>query len=603
MRFTANNKGFTLIEILVVLALTLMVMGLIFGPLIKTFQITRRAETIIRVQDNARMALSQITGDLSNAMYVYDNTRDPIYFPVLNSLGNRVDVPVLYAKVDLVLPKMRGYCPKNTAHTPGGIQRGEEAAPTCPVDGEILELKPVEPLIPDTVIVRYFLGLKDPTQDYYNAYNYKLAEADTVDNTYVLYRAEFNPFDSRLFPNPSQANFNANLSDPNFFYNNLPNGQPGGQTYAMAWRKISRPVVTLNDIDLITIEFDASGNPIVTPTVKFAPTAVYNDPLVPTTGAKEQPEKGEAPPTMYKASYGHWVLPYKVTLDSDNQPGVVYETMLGLNLTGQDPPSHMCIYKMTASTSPVFVFNITNYLSTRNASPYGAGEMWPLRLADRELAFTVDTIKGTVNCSFPNCYRAYCDDLNAMVAAGMGGDMTLSEVANSVDINADSYRRILVNLPTGSLPLDPRVLSNATVVPGSVKVIAPDALRPRTPSPVPYSRAAFLTQDAGVNQFTVDIEHDKDYANVAFPGAAAIYFHVPRSAEPSGDVTFPNEGSNDVLVYYEVQNNKKGDRLRANYVTKDLMTVILGIRIYDTESGKVQAIQLTNKMRLRNIAE
>lgn len=595
MRFTANNKGFTLIEILVVLALTLMVMGLIFGPLIKTFQITRRAETIIRAQDNARMALSQITGDLSNAMYVYDNTRDPIYFPVLNSLGNPVVTQVLYAKVDLVLPKMRGYCPKNTAHTPGGIQRREEAAPTCPVDGEILELKPVEPLIPDTMIVRYFLGLKDPTQDYYNAYNYKLAEADKVDNTYVLYRAEFSPFNSALFEYADQAHFNANLSDPNFFYN---------PPYAQAWRKISRPVVTLNDIDLITIEFDASGNPIVTPTVKFTPTAVYNDPLVPTTGAKEQPEKGEAPPTMYKASYGHWVLPYKVTLDSDNQPGVVYETMLGLGTTGQDPGTDMCIYRTSGSTDPVFVFNITHYLNTKDASPYGAGEMWPTNLGERELAFTVDTIKGTVNCAFPNCYQAYCDNLNAKVAAGMGGDMTLSEVANSVDINTDSYRRILVNLPTGSLPLDPRVLSNATVVPGSVKVIAPDALRPKNSSLVTYSRAAFLTQDPGTNQFTVDIEHDKDSTNAVFPGAAAIYFHAPRSAEqPLGDVTFPNQGSNDVLVYYEVQNNKKGDRLRANYVTKDLMTVILGIRIYDTESGKVQAIQLTNKMRLRNIAE
>lgn len=630
MRFTTNNKGFTLIEILVVLALTVIVMGLIFGPLIKTFQITRQAETIIRAQDNARMALSQVTRDLSNAMYVYDNTRDPINFPVLNSLGSPVIKQVLYAKVDLVLPKMRGYCPKNTAHTPGGIQRGEEAAPTCPVCGELLELKPVEPLIPDTVIVRYFLGLKDPTQPYYNGYNYKLAEADRQDNTYVLYRVEFKPFDRLLFPDPSQANFNNNLSDPNFFYKSDPltDTAPNGRTFAANWRSICRPVVTLNDIDLITIEFDASGNPIVTPTVKFAPTAVYNDPLVPTSGAKEQPENGEAPPTMYKASYGHWVLPYKVMLDSDNQPGVVYETMLGLNITGEDPPTDMCIYRTKASTQSVFVFNITHYLKTKDASPYGVGEILPSQPADRELAFTVDTVKGTVNCAFPNCIETqsnpYCTQLNELqgvhgheVFARVGGYMALSEVANSSDINDKITQGLGLGLPFQphptliniNAPSPPRVLNNATVVPGSVRVIfARDLVQlPQPPKPAYYTKSAFLTQDPGANQFAVDIEHDKDYSGNPSPGAAAVYFHEPRSTELSGDFPFPDDPNvkekNDVLVYYEVQNNKKGDRLRANYVTKDLMTVILGIRIYDTESGKVQAIQLTNKMRLRNIAE
>ena len=52
-----------------------------------------------------------------------------------------------------------------------------------------------------------------------------------------------------------------------------------------------------------------------------------------------------------------------------------------------------------------------------------------------------------------------------------------------------------------------------------------------------------------------------------------------------------------------MQNNLKGDLLHANYVTKELMTIIMGIRIYDSNSGKVQAVQLTNKMRLKNIAE
>ena len=613
MRLNANNKGFTLIEILVVLALTVMVMGLIFYPLIQTFKITRQAETMIRVQDNARMALSQVSQDLSNAMYVYDNTNDPINCPVLNSLGNPVAVQVLYAKVDLVLPRMRGYCPSNTLHTPGGIKIVadppllNEAGMRCPICGELLELKPIEPLVPDTTIVRYFIGLKDPLNPYFNGYEtkltHRLAAAEDVDNTYVLYRVEFNPFDARLFPNVDPANFNNNLSDPNFFYNNTSNGGPNGETYAMAWRKISRPVVTLNDIDLITIEYDANGAPIVTPTVKFAPTAIYNDPLVPTTGANEEPDRGEAPPTMYKASYGHWVLPYKITLDSDDQPGVVYETMPGLGTTGpQDPPTDMCIYKKSGG-NVALVFNITHYLNTKNdptvysGARYGFGEMWPSNIDDREKAFTVDTMKGTVNCAFPNCYQTYCDTLNTQIGTALGGDITLSQLASSGSINVNPDRTFVINAPDAP---DPRVLSNGTVVLGSVKVIAPDALRQQTAPLVQYTRTAFLTQDPGPNQFTVDANSfDPSYG-----GAAAIYFHVPHPSEATDELTFPPEnGANDVLIYYEVQNNRKGDLLRANYVTKDLMTVIMGIRIYDSNSGRLQFLQLTNKMRLKNIAD
>jgi prepilin-type N-terminal cleavage/methylation domain-containing protein len=609
MRLNADNKGFTLIEILVVLALTIMVMGLIFGPLIQTFKITRQAETMIRAQDNARMALSQVSQDLSNAMYVYDNTRDSLSFPVVDSSGTPVTVQALYAKVDMVLPRMRGYCTVSTTHTPGGIQRGDEAAPRCPVCGQPLELKPIEPLVPDTTIVRYFIGLKDPSKPYFNGYEtkltHRLAAAEDVDNTYVLYRVEFNPADptdiADLFPDDVNGDglpdtVNDRLSYAGFFYD---------PAHASAWRRRCRPVVTLNDIDLITVEYDANGAPIVTPTVKFAPTAIYNDPLVPTTGANEEPDRGEAPPTRYKASYGHWVLPYKITLDSDDQPGVVYETMPGLGTTGpQDPPTDMCIYKKSGG-NVALVFNITHYLNTKSdpaiysGARYGFGEMWPSNIDDREKAFTVDTMKGTVNCAFPNCYQTYCDTLNTQIGTALGGDITLSQLASSGLINQNPDRVFVINAPDAP---DPRVFSNGTVVLGSVKVIAPDALRQQTAPLVQYTRTAFLTQDPGPDQFTVDANSfDPSYG-----GAAAIYFHVPHPAAGTAieDHTFPpDNGVNDVLIYYEVQNNRKGDLLRANYVTKDLMTVIMGIRIYDSNSGRLQFLQLTNKMRLKNIAD
>jgi hypothetical protein len=38
-----------------------------------------------------------------------------------------------------------------------------------------------------------------------------------------------------------------------------------------------------------------------------------------------------------------------------------------------------------------------------------------------------------------------------------------------------------------------------------------------------------------------------------------------------------------------------------NYSTKTLMQITLGIRYYDRNSGKLQPIELTNKVRVRNL--
>ena len=196
----------------------------------------------------------------------------------------------------------------------------------------------------------------------------------------------------------------------------------------------------------------------------------------------------------------------------------------------------------------------------------------------------------------------YCEALNATL--NLGGKIALSTVANSTEINTaytptDPYRRLLINW-SGAPGTSEIVLGNATVVPGSVKVIAPDT----TPGAsygtlVPYTRLPFLSHSPGPNEFTVDVEHGNPDPLAA--GIAAIYFDASQPAGVGSAATLP-EGINNVLVYYEAQNNMKGDNLRANYVTKSVMTVILGIRIYDPTSGKPQAIQLTNKIRLRNVA-
>lgn len=568
-----GKKGFTLLEILIVIALTVIIMGLVFGPIVQSFNLTRQAEVMIRAQDNARLALSLVSRDLANAMYVYDNTEAPMNFPVTRADGTPVIVPVYYAKVDMVLPRMSGYCPTDPAHTPGGLPRGEEAAPECPVCGAELELKPLEPLAPDTKIVRYFVGLLDPLIPYADPNTQRLVEAGG-DNMYILYRAEFSPTDTKLFDNVTDPM--ANINDPSFFYG----------PHAAEWKRISRPVVTLQSVNLVRIEYDNNGEPLVTPSVRFMPTAIYNDPLVPTSDAGDDPEHGDTPPTKYKAAYGHWVLPYEVICEPD--PGGPYFFMTRVGLGGNsdpDPYYDMCIYRTDrASGQQRFVFNISHYEHTRLAGVYalaqfGAGEILPASDNNEQRSFIVDAVRGTVNCALPVVQQNLSTQLS----------MAVSKSADTQQIN-DSItlypgRHLLINEPAE------QIIRNSSVVPGSVKVIGPDARLGREPEPVLYTRIPFLLYEPQPNQYSVDPYFDEQN------GVAQLRFHTLHTASGNPGSPLP---PGDVWVYYEVQNNKTNDAFRASYTTKSLMTIVMGIRVYGN-SGRAEVVELTNKVKLRNV--
>jgi hypothetical protein len=410
-----------------------------------------------------------------------------------------------------------------------------------------------------------------------------------------------------------------NRQDPDFFYNTNENGH--NETYAEAWRKISRPVAAVEDVDLVTLKYDRDGDPVVSPTVCFAPTAVYNDPLTPVSQGS-----GDAPPTVYKASYGNWVLPYKVVLQPGSSPAITYETMPGaaLNSGSEDPPTDMCVYRVdyTQPGKPAytFVFNITHYERSRFGNNiYGVGDMLPSIAAQRERAFMVDTVKGTVSCAFPNVYKAYCNNLNGLVQERFGKRnvwMPLSGVASTDSVAADGT--LLINYGPAGGSMDPRILPNATVVPGTVRIFAPDGtlgpdlkwVKGFVHPLVPYASAPSLTSDPGVNQFSVDIGYKPDTPGDPETGvAAAVHFSRPKTISGS-DAVLPTshsdgsqtyQGVNNILLYYEVQNNKKSDILRASYITKSMMTVQVGMRIYDAGTGRAQVANLANKVRLKNV--
>ena len=231
-----KRSGFTMIEILVVIAITVILLGLIMYPVIRTFNLTRQANVMVMAQDTARNTLEQVTRELGQAMFVYDNSNSPINFPVTDPKGNNVVLQALYGKIDFVLPKMFMHC-NNPDHDESkgsrDYERGDEAFPPCPVCGSTnVEARPKEPLSQDTKIVRYFIGLKDPTKPR------DWVDEGAPENGFVLYRAEFDPYDTDLIDRDSQTG-EPILDDPNFFY---------GQ-HSEAWRKVSHVVGPVKDVD------------------------------------------------------------------------------------------------------------------------------------------------------------------------------------------------------------------------------------------------------------------------------------------------------------------------------------------------------------------
>src|SRR5579872_4287612 len=66
------RAAFTLVEILVVLAITVILMGVLLIPLSRSLDLTQRASAKITGQDNVRAAMRTFASDLNNAMEVYE---------------------------------------------------------------------------------------------------------------------------------------------------------------------------------------------------------------------------------------------------------------------------------------------------------------------------------------------------------------------------------------------------------------------------------------------------------------------------------------------------------------------------------------------------
>lgn len=330
-------SAFTLTELLVVIALTGLLLALIIGPLIQGFRLTNRARALAEAQDSTRFGLERLKRELVQAAYVYDNANTPIILPLdaatptrtgvygdiypLGANGQPVTRPqISYAKLDFVPAATLGEGP------------GVVIDPTTnkPLGGMPLQV----PISPGRRIVRYFIGLRRNLDQagnplyYQNVYEFPRTDNGDL-NTFILYRAEFDPNDPDLVDQRVGPFQPGGLHDPNFFYNtgtadsafqvgNQVIKTGNGARYAENWRKVSSPVLNTTNLDVLAWRRDAQRqisqtNPFALQ-VNFSPSAILSDTATPGFLSASAAESPTAVPSLYTAKHGQWTYPFSVTI-------------------------------------------------------------------------------------------------------------------------------------------------------------------------------------------------------------------------------------------------------------------------------------------------
>lgn len=556
-----GRRGFTLVELLVVMAITSLLTTLLIMPLVQSLSLTQRTQVAVRSQESARQALEVLTREIQSAIFVYDNTGQSIDFPV----GGQV-FQAPYSRIDLVLPRMVMHC--NSPHHPAGVprdyERGRLAWPQCPADhggaggNDDVEARVISPVEPDVLVVRYFVGLRDPSRPYNNVFENKLALAADEPNTFVLYRAEFSPYDANLIDSSDGRN---GLLRPDFFYNQT--RAPNGQTFSANWKRVSHVVGPETGLDLVKVDYLPNGQPeSAYSAIQFVPNKVTNDVLTPTEAGRVSDGVPDSPPTVYRATSGQWAPDFQVRVYRSGAD-VLYYTQRSSS------DGHVYVFK-SGSTDPVF--DITAWDTTRQIGP-----------GSPEFMFDVDPNKGEVRFGFPSEALAQYGDEDVF-------DPVLINRAYSDSMNADGVGVRSVTLQRfDALRND---IPTARVVPGTERVVGPNwTVGPDYGTPVLYQRVAYLTDDPGPNQYRID------YAT-----GRVFFYSLPSPAMPEADIN--GGAAAPVDIRYDVQNNEgfdpdRGDMLGADYVTKNVLAVQVGYRLYD-DRGRVSLLQLSNNVVVRN---
>lgn len=429
-RYGSAALAFTLVELLIVIALTGLLLALLLGPMIQALGLTNRARALAEAQDATRFGMERLKRELSQAAYVFDNTNMPIVLPIgpaelngaidandrrdvsLYPLQNGVPSPrpqILYAKIDFRPVATEGEGP-GTVHDP---TTGK------PLGGTRIAL----PGAPGQRIVRYFVGLSEnlPRQEAYPSTTmletedqyrkrifyknvYEFPRWDTEFNPFILYRVEFDPADPKLVDQTQANAFGpGGLHDPNFFYN-FNQSASNGRTYAENWRKIANPILSTKNLDVLawrrTSDRQISGGSPFQLNISFTPSTVAGDAATPGYLSNSQAEAPGAVPTLYASKFSQWVYPFTLTFlrgsteygspRADEPYGEVRFTFEKVDQGNGSVVQEVRLLPNSAGT-----LQTTDYYWLLDSV---TGKM---HVFTPNLAFTVDAARGRIETAFP----------------------------------------------------------------------------------------------------------------------------------------------------------------------------------------------------------
>lgn len=592
------NSGFTMVEMLVVLAITAVLMGLLMIPLLKTLEANRMTAAYTNAQQNSRTAMNMIRKDISEAMYVADSSQTPLLLPVnglVDADGNDVDKPVVmpYAVINLVMPKTEFYCknPDHDSQYPRTFERGENyksggrelamnECPYCHTD-EFVVTAPKIPVEKSNTVVRYFLGLTDNKEvmtttdaknlDFWtvnNGMGWLPDSGDTSvegdENPLILYRVEFDPVaDDELFPeeyslaglDPDSEDYknilHLRMTDANVFYH---------PDCCDQWMSICDNVGMLEGLDLaICSDSDyIDGHPFrVKNSVSFTPAAIAGETPIPNSTTNYAEYTADVAPTGFRTKYA--------LLDRNIQ----------VECTRCDPntlkPEIKWVMKRLNGSMNYFG-NIYKYPNVGDINP---------NLSNSDMVFDLNNYMfgGRTVTDFDQEMAFFYDHDTGNIDFSMNPDI------DNISFNQDNLKYIPERdmYEYKFMPYE-----NATIVPGSESVVYYNAywtdsdgksiselfygygnLKDNVEK-VKYQKAPISTGYLNFNQYLIDYE--KGY----------IYWKPVLEHNWSGN--YP-QGFDDIPVIenYKIQFNKVSDKITVSYMTNEVIDVNLSMRvIYDT---------------------
>ena len=296
-RRSRGRAGFTLIEMMVVLAITAVLLGIILIPMVQSFNFTRAAEGLAEEQDRGRNLVDSIQRDISSGTAVADNEGPAgetiISVPVFPYTGAFQEIPLYSSRIDI-------YKPAQTGQKVGGSFVNVNTNHIDPTLGAA-NGQPVFPATTGATIIRYWVGLRRPLQAdglTENQYNEPfdgvlMPISGTEDNLYVLYRAEFQPYvngayNKTLFKQDPNNPGQPYLTDPYFFIqspndpNLAANGGVAGQAARIQALQAIATVVTeehrFDMIEPIVSGTGASATDKIVSMIQFRPSPVSQEP-------------------------------------------------------------------------------------------------------------------------------------------------------------------------------------------------------------------------------------------------------------------------------------------------------------------------------------